>query len=116
MILGNPKFPIDIRAVAEAAARHNVALELNNSSFTHSRIGSEDNCRAVAEAVRDAGGYLSLGSDSHVAFSLGNFDHCIRIMNEVNFPQDRVLNVSPRRLLDFLVARGKRAIPELADW
>lgn len=113
---GNPKFPIDIRAVAEAAARHNVALELNNSSFTHSRIGSEDNCRAIAEAVRDAGGYLSLGSDSHVAFSLGNFDHCIRIMNEVNFPQDRVLNVSPRRLLDFLVARGKRAIPELADW
>ena len=37
-------------------------------------------------------------------------------MNEVNFPQDRVLNVTPRRLLDFLVERGKKAIPELADW
>ncbi len=45
---GNPKFPIDIPAVAEAAAKHHVALEINNSSFLSSRIGSEDNCRAIA--------------------------------------------------------------------
>lgn len=36
---GNPKYPIDIQAVAEAAARYDVALELNNSSFTTSRLG-----------------------------------------------------------------------------
>ncbi|MDU6090392.1 MAG: hypothetical protein E6663_03210, partial [Staphylococcus lugdunensis] len=44
---GNPKFPVDIRAVAEAAAHYNVALEINNSSFTTSRPGSEPNCRAI---------------------------------------------------------------------
>jgi putative hydrolase len=38
---GNPKFPIDIQAVAQAAAKHRVALEINNSSFVHSRKGSE---------------------------------------------------------------------------
>jgi putative hydrolase len=32
---GNPKFPVDIAAIAEAAAHYGVALELNNSSFTH---------------------------------------------------------------------------------
>lgn len=111
---GNPKFPIDIRAVADAAAQHHVALELNNSSFTHSRIGSEANCTAIAAAVRDAGGYLSLGSDSHIAYTLGHFDRCVRILNEVNFPPERVLNATPRRLLDFLASRGKRGIPELA--
>ncbi|MCH5049870.1 phosphatase [Pectobacterium aquaticum] len=112
---GNPKFPVDIRAIAETAAKYNVALELNNSSFMHSRQGSEPNCRAIAEAVRDAGGLLSLGSDSHIAFSLGDFTHCERILREVNFPQDRILNVSPRRVLDFLEQRGMRAIAELAD-
>ncbi|WP_027712189.1 phosphatase [Dickeya chrysanthemi] len=112
---GNPKFPVDIRAVAQAAAKYNVALELNNSSFTHSRKGSEANCRAIAEAVRDAGGYLALGSDSHIAWSLGEFPHCERIMRDVDFPQDRVLNVSPRRVLDFLEQRGKPVIPEFAD-
>ncbi|MFC0227221.1 phosphatase [Serratia aquatilis] len=111
---GNPKYPIDIPAVAAAAAKYQVALELNNSSFSHSRKGSEANCRAIAAAVRDAGGWLALGSDSHVAFSLGSFEHCERILKDVDFPQERVLNVSPRRILNFLEQRGKPAIAELA--
>ncbi|RLM09361.1 phosphatase [Gibbsiella quercinecans] len=112
---GNPRYPIDIAEVAAAAAKYNVALELNNSSFTHSRKGSGPNCRAIAAAVRDAGGWLSLGSDSHIAFSLGNFAECERVIDEVGFPQARILNVSPRRLLNFLEQRGKPAIAELAD-
>ncbi|MFP1731696.1 phosphatase [Lonsdalea quercina] len=112
---GNPRYPIDIPAVAAAAAKYEVALELNNSSFIHSRKGSEANCRAIAEAVRDAGGYLALGSDSHVAFALGEFPYCERILREIDFPAERVLNVSPRRVLDFLERRGKPAIPELAS-
>jgi putative hydrolase len=111
---GNPKFPVDITAVAEAAAKYNVALELNNSSFTHSRKGSGANCRAIAAAVRDAGGWLSLGSDSHTAFTLGDFDECRKILDEVEFPQDRILNVSPRRLLDFLESHGMAPIEEFA--
>ena len=71
---GNPKYEIDVKAVAEAAAKHQVALEINNSSFLHSRKGSEDNCRAVAAAVRDAGGWVALGSDSHTAFTMGEFE------------------------------------------
>ncbi|MBL5827988.1 phosphatase [Serratia fonticola] len=112
---GNPKYPVDIPAIAAAAAKYQVALELNNSSFIHSRKGSESNCRAIAAAVRDAGGWLALGSDSHVAFALGGFEHCERILEEVDFPQERVLNVSPRRILNFLEQRGRPAIAELAD-
>ncbi|WP_414148576.1 phosphatase [Erwinia sp. BNK-24-b] len=112
---GNPKYPVDIPAIAEAAAKYEVALELNNSSFTHSRKGSEPNCRAIAAAVRDAGGWIACGSDSHTAFTLGNFEHCLRIMKEVDFPQERVLNVTPRRLLDFLQRRTGSAIAEFAE-
>ncbi len=113
---GNPKFPVDIPAIARAAAKYQVALELNNSSFTHSRKGSGPNCRAIAEAVRDAGGWLALGSDSHSAFTLGDFTECRKILDEVNFPEERILNVSPRRLLDFLESRGRAPIPELASF
>ncbi|MGG2142534.1 phosphatase [Symbiopectobacterium sp. RP] len=111
---GNPKYPIDIAAVAQTAAHYDVALELNNSSFMHSRKGSGPNCRAIAEAVPDAGGRLALGSDSHIAFTLGDFTHCERIVQEIDFPQERILNVSPRRVLDFLEQRGRSAIAELA--
>ncbi|TCW00056.1 phosphatase [Biostraticola tofi] len=112
---GNPKYPVDIPAIAAAAARYQVALELNNSSFIHSRPGSEPNCRAIVAAVRDAGGWLSLGSDSHIAWSLGNFEHCQRILDQEGFPAERILNASPRRVLDFLQQKGKPAIAELAD-
>lgn len=112
---GNPKYPVDIPAIAEAAAKYHVALEINNSSFTHSRKGSEKNCLAVAQAVKDAGGLLSLGSDSHTAFTLGDFDECRKVLDAVGFPEERILNVTPRRLLDFLVSRGMAPIDEFAS-
>jgi len=71
---------------------------------------------AIAAAVRDAGGRLAFGSDSHTAFTLGHLDHCLRIAREVDFPEDRVLNVTPRRLLDFLEMRSGKHIAELADF
>jgi len=112
---GNPRYPIDIAAVAAAAAKYDVAVELNNSSFTHSRKGSEPNCRAIVQAVKEAGGWLALGSDSHIAYSLGGFEHCERILRDVGFPDERILNVSPRRFLDFLEKRGRAPIAELAE-
>ncbi|ABF14194.1 phosphatase [Candidatus Palibaumannia cicadellinicola] len=113
---GNPNYPVDISAIATAAARYQVALELNNSSFTHSRVGSEPNCRAIVAAVRDANGWLSLGSDSHISWSLGNFHHCQRILQEESFPIDRILNVSPQRVLSFLQQKNKCIIPEFNNF
>ena len=112
---GNPKYPVDIPAIAAAAAKYDVALEINNSSFLHSRKGSEANCRAIAAAVRDAGGWVALGSDSHTAFSLGDFTECRKVLDDVDFPEDRILNVSPRRLLNFLESRGMPPIDEFAE-
>lgn len=113
---GNPKFPVDIPAIAAAAAKYHVALEINNSSFVSSRVGSEHNCQAIAAAVRDAGGWLALGSDSHTAFTLGEFTECQKILDAVDFPQERILNVTPRRFLNYLESRGMPSIPEFAEF
>lgn len=95
--------------MVKAAAEYRVALELNNSSFSHSRPGSEGNCRAIVEAARDMGAYLTFGSDSHVAFSLGDFEHCHRLVTEAGFPEERIGSL-PRALLDFLESRGRAHI------
>ena len=92
-----------------------VGLEVNANHIRSARGGSEDNCRAIAAAVRDAGGWVALGSDSHTAFTLGEFTECRKILDAVDFPEERILNVSPRRLLNFLESRGMPAIPEFAD-
>ncbi len=109
---GNPAYPIDIYMVAQAAAKYNVALEINNSSFLTSRKGSEGNCLAITKAVGDAGGLLVMGSDSHVAFSLGDFEQAIAIIEKAEFPLDRLLNRSPEALLAFLSARGHKSLDE----
>lgn len=109
---GNPVYPIDIKRVAAAAAKHNVALEINNSSFLTSRKGSINNCTEIANAVKQAGGLLVMGSDSHVAFSLGSFDKAVEIIEAVGFPIDRLLNRSPEALLHFLSTRGHKSLDE----
>jgi len=111
---GNPSFPIDIEAVVQAAVEYDVALEINNSSFSVSRRGSKPYCRAIAEAARDLGATLVMGSDSHFAPSLGDFSEALELIQEVGFPQARLLNTSPRTLLDFLERRGHPPIPELS--
>lgn len=111
---GNPKFPIHIMEVAKAAKEHNVALEINNSSFI-SRKGSDENCRKVAQAVKDCGGMISFGSDSHIAYSVGNFDHCLELIKDVDFPVERIINRSPQALIEFLALKTGRDIPELMN-
>ncbi|MGX9460532.1 PHP domain-containing protein [Shewanella sp. A14] len=111
---GNPAYPIDIIRVATAAAKHNVALEINNSSFLTSRKGSLCNCTDIANAVKDAGGLLVMGSDSHVAFSLGGFEKAIEVIDAVEFPIERLLNRSPEALLSFLKTRGHTTLDEYA--
>ncbi|ENR5393112.1 phosphatase [Providencia rettgeri] len=113
---GNPKYPIDIKAVAQAAKECNVALEMNNSSFLHSRAGSQQNCLEIAKAVKETGGWVALGSDSHFSGYLGRFDRVVDMLESIDFPQSQILNVSPRRVLDFLESHGRKAIPEFADF
>jgi len=109
---GNPQYPIDAKAVAEAATAYNVALEANNSSFLHVRKGSKAPCLELLHAQREAGGLIAVGSDSHHSHSLGVFDEALELVREVAFPEDRIVNATPGRVLDFLALHGKE-IPEL---
>lgn len=112
---GNPKYPIHIDEVAQAAKDYNVALEINNSSYI-SRRGSDENCRKIVQAVKQHGGMISLGSDSHVAYTVGNFSHSLELMAPIGFPAERIINRSAKALIEFLSLKTGREIPELLDF
>lgn len=109
---GNPQFPIDAEEVAAAAAECQVALEVNNSSFVHTRKGSWEPCVALISAVKERGGWISLGSDSHFSLQLGGVEKSIALAQYVGFPEERILNASPRRILNFLEMRTGKKIEE----
>lgn len=104
---GNPRFPVDVDEVARAAAHYNVLIEINNSSFTTSRPGSEKNCAALAEAVGRHGGWLTFGSDAHWAEKVGAFTECRRFVETIGFPEDRIISRSGQAFIGFLKDKGK---------
>jgi putative hydrolase len=55
-----------------------------------------------------------MGSDAHFATAVGGFTEALALLEEVRFPAERTLNVSPGAFLDFLERRGHPPIPELA--
>ena len=57
--------------------------------------------------MRDAGGLTALGSDSHITLPLGNFDRVLEIA-QIDFPHERILNVTQRRVLDFFKITVKK--------
>lgn len=113
---GNPNFPVDIDTVVRVAAELNVVIEINNSSFTHSRQGSTDNCIRFLEAVAKHDWKVVFASDSHSAFTLGNVDECLRKAEQVGFPMDKVVSATPAKLLAFLAEHGKPVANELQPW
>lgn len=103
----NPAFPVDMEAVVEAAVREGKALEVNNSSFVHTRSGSEENCLRMARMVAAKGGLVAVGSDAHVAAFAGEFAHAVEILHKTDIAEGSVINYSIESLEKFLAARGK---------
>lgn len=111
--LGNPNFDFDFQTVAECAAEHNVAIEINNSTLRgHSRVGSIERCYEIARAVKKAGGYITTGSDSHFCDTIGLFELTSELLTSVDMPTDKIITYSARQFLDFLELRGRDPIEE----
>lgn len=96
-IIGHPddgNFPINCDEVAEAAAGLNVFLELNNSSLfdISVRKNGRENARRLLEACKKHGALVVAGSDSHIYYDVGNFQEAARLLAEVDFPEELVLN------------------------
>lgn len=113
--LGNPRFPFDIDRVVKAAAENQVMIEINNSSFGHSRAGSRPNCLRIAQAAKKHGAFLTFSSDAHISFAIGNYDQCIALVKEIDFPEKRIVSTKAQKLLDFLIASGKDQLCELRE-
>lgn len=113
---GNPNYPLDYEEVIRAARDHNVVLEINNSSFSHSRLGSEPNCVHIMELIDRLDWKVAFGSDSHVAYSVGDFEHAIAHAERIGFPEERIANATAPRFLRFLGEHDKPVAREMAEW
>ncbi|MFT6898680.1 MAG: putative hydrolase [Paraglaciecola sp.] len=113
---GNPNFPIDYSEVIRAAKDNNVLLEINNSSFSHSRLGSAPNCLRILELIDTLDWKVVFSSDAHVAYDVGNHQHSWACAQSIGFPISRIMNRDAKTFLGFLSEHGKTVESELEDW
>lgn len=98
-IIGHPddsRFPVDFPALVKAAKETGKVLELNNHSLDPrgTRVGAEVNDLEMLRLCRKYQVPVTVGSDAHVDTMVGNHGHAYRLLNQVDFPAELVLNHS----------------------
>jgi len=104
---GNPAFPIHIEEFIKAAGAYDIMIEINNSSFGKSRMGSRENCEMIAQLANKHNVKMIAGSDAHIRYDLGNFNYALEVFNRLEIPESLIMNTSKEKLLSHLRGRYK---------
>lgn len=96
-ILGHPddsRIPLDYDELVRAAKEEKIALEVNNSSLhpQAARTGGRENIITLLDTCMKYQVPILLGTDSHVCYTVGKFDEAMRLIREVDFPEELILN------------------------
>lgn len=108
--LGNPKIPVDFEKIVKCAKENNVLIEINNSSFTTSRVGSFGNCTKIAQLCKENGNMIIMNSDAHFCTKIGEFTEAVNMLESIDFPEEKIMNSTPENMIDFLRSRGRKII------
>lgn len=110
-IIGHPdssRIPLDYKALVLAAREHHVLLEVNNSSLkpTSPRPGARENYRTMLSLCRTYNVPIIVNSDAHCAEDAGRHDFAMKLISELEFPLELVVNSSLEKLYSFLPDKG----------
>lgn len=106
-IIGHPddgRYPVDHRAVVEAAAKYGKVLEVNNHSLKPGTVrqGARDNYRSLLKLCKEYRVPVVMGTDSHFDTYIGNFEKAAALLEELDFPEELVLNRSLEALAPYI--------------
>lgn len=105
--LGNPGVPVNFEEIINCAKEHDILIEINNSSFTTSRVGSFSNCKEIALLCKKYNTKLIINSDAHFCTKIGEFTEAINMLESIDFPEDLIINKDPKELLLRLKKKGR---------
>lgn len=105
---GDPRYDVDYEAVFRKAAETDTLLEVNNASLIPGglRDGSAESIKLLLRRSMEEGRGIVLGSDAHFYTGIGSFGYAEKLLREVDFPVELVLNTDPERF--YAAIRKKR--------
>lgn len=105
--LDDSRYPVDYEKVVVKAKETNTLLEINNSSLrTNSfRVGAIENAKVLLNLCKKNDVKVILGSDAHIYYQVGNFENCTKILEEVNFPGNLVVNFNEEYIKEYFFGK-----------
>ena len=113
---GRAGVPFDLDEVLTAAKERGKLIEINEHSLEGDRTGGTvDTCRRIAERCAELGVGISVSSDAHMAYQIGQFPTTKRMLEEIHFPQELIMNRDRATMLGALANAGVCDLRYLAD-
>ena len=88
--------------VVDLAVDSGIILEVNESSLVVNDGGAADRLRVWLPYAKERGAIISLGTDAHFCSEVGRFDNTIRLLKEIKYPPEKIVNCNEALLQRFL--------------
>ena len=98
---GTPEYKYDYEKVIPVFAEKGKLVEINDSAFKHKK-GSVVNCVQIAKICKKVGAPIIVNTDAHFMTELGRFDGSIKMLEEIGFPEELIVNSSVERFEKYL--------------
>lgn len=105
-IIGHPddnRYTLDYEKIVLKAKEKNILLEINNSSLSPNsfREGAAENLTRMLKLCKENRVRVVMGTDSHICYDIGKFENCEKLLEEVDFPIELVINYHENEIVDF---------------
>ena len=90
------RIPIDYETIVDAAKENHTLLEINNSSLDSlsSRVNAKENLKIMLRMCEEKKIPVVADTDSHISTAVGVFNHVEELIQEINFPEELIVNRS----------------------
>lgn len=103
---GRGRFFYDQEKVVKHLVERGKIMEFNEHSFD--KEGAKERCVEIAKLCKKYGAVACVGSDAHFAAAVGKVPRALRMLKEIDYPEDLVLNFDADRFFDYIEKRKQR--------
>ncbi len=98
---GSPYFKYDYERVIKEFAHSGKLIEINNASIKH-KPDFVPNCTKIAKLCKEYSCRVSVDTDAHFTTQLGRADEALRLLEEIGFPEELIVNSSVENMNKYM--------------
>lgn len=104
---GLSNYKYDYETVIKELAHNGKIMEINENTF-NIRQSSVKNCLTIAKLCKKHSVRIAIDSDAHFAYNIAKYEMSKKMLIEIDYPIELVVNRSPQVVDDYLIERAQR--------